>query len=38
MKVHIAITLDRNLLKKIDSKRGQIKRSTFINDKLGEAI
>jgi len=31
MKVRFSITLDKNVVKKLDKKRGNIPRSTFIN-------
>jgi len=37
-KVHIAITLDEKLLKKIEHRRGIVKRSTYIEKKLYEVI
>ena len=38
MKKKIAISLDKNLLEKIDKKRGLISRSAYINKLLKERL
>jgi len=38
MKKHLTVTIDEQLLKKIDEERNMIKRSTFVNAKLQEIM